>query len=114
MQHPPVGFQSTYRRLPAALRSLARYGAHRLPVSDNKVSFDLKARRFTAGADLPPRGTVAWVGKGGDPVTARLMDMAAMFDGSAAALTRMFEDGQWPLPPEAVIRMSEASALLVP
>lgn len=67
-----------------------------------------------AGADLPARGTVVWVGKGGEPMVARLTDMAAMFDGSAAALTRMFERGEWPVSSEALVRMSEAAALLCP
>lgn len=67
-----------------------------------------------AGADLPARGTVAWVGKSGEPTVKRLMDMAAMFDGSAAALTHMFERREWPVSAEAVVRMSEAAALLCP
>ncbi len=65
-----------------------------------------------AGTDVPARGTVAYVSKQGEPTVARLMDMGAMFDGSAAALTAMFEKGIWPAPPEALVRMSEAAALL--
>ncbi len=65
-----------------------------------------------AGSDVPARGTVASISKAGDPSVARLMDMGAMFDGSAAALTEMFEDGVWPVSPEAVVKMSQAAAFL--
>ena len=41
-----------YRRLPAPARRLLRWGAHRLPVSSRKVSFDFKAKRFTDRAEL--------------------------------------------------------------
>ncbi|MCD6360414.1 MAG: hypothetical protein J7M38_06055 [Armatimonadetes bacterium] len=67
-----------------------------------------------SGDDLPARGTVVWAGKDGEPIVARLMDMAAMFDGSAAALTVMFEQGEWPVSSEALVRMSEAARLLCP
>jgi len=65
-----------------------------------------------AGQDLPPRGSIAYFGKGRDPLTAQLGDMGDMFDRSAEALARMFESGEPPVPPEAVVRMSEAAALL--
>ncbi|MEA3403203.1 MAG: hypothetical protein U9R79_18315 [Armatimonadota bacterium] len=61
-----------------------------------------------AGSDLPPRGSISYVGKEGGSVVVMLEDMAAMFDGSAAALARMFEEAVWPVPPEAIVRMTEA------
>ena len=73
---------------------------------------DGKTVVLRAGQDLPPRGNVAYFGKGRDPVVAQFGDMAAMFDGSAAALAAMFEDGQPPVPPEALVRMAQACALL--
>ncbi len=65
-----------------------------------------------AGTDVPARGTIAYVSNQGEPTVARLMDMGPMFDRSAAALTSMFEEGVWPVPPEAILRMSQAAALL--
>jgi len=65
-----------------------------------------------AGQDLPPRGNVAYFGKGRDPLVAQLADMGTMFDGSAEALASMFEQGKPPLPPEAIVRMTQACGLL--
>lgn len=73
---------------------------------------DGKDVMLRAGSDVPPRGNVAYIGGDRGIEAVSLMDMAAMFDGSAAALARMFEDGEWPLPPEAIVRMSEAVAML--
>jgi len=65
-----------------------------------------------AGEDLPPRGIIVYVGSAAEPIIAKLSDMAPMFDSSAAALADMFEKRTWPLPPDAIVRMSEAAALL--
>ncbi|MGC9317335.1 MAG: hypothetical protein ACP5KN_04780 [Armatimonadota bacterium] len=65
-----------------------------------------------AGSDVPPRGSISYVGNDEGSVVVMLEDMAAMFDGSAAALARMFEEGAWPVPPEAIVRMTEAAACL--
>jgi len=65
-----------------------------------------------AGQDLPPRGSIAYFGKGRDPLTVQLADMGAMFDGSAEALVAMFEEGKPPVAPESLVRMAEACALL--
>lgn len=65
-----------------------------------------------AGPDLPPRGHVAYYAAPGRCLHAELNDYGAMFDASAAALAAMFEDGVPPVPPEAIVRMSEAVALL--
>ncbi|MBD3293626.1 MAG: hypothetical protein GF393_11935 [Armatimonadia bacterium] len=73
---------------------------------------DGKHVMLRAGSDVPPRGNVAYIGRDRGVEMVSLMDMAAMFDASAAALARMFEDGEWPLPPEAIVRMSEAVAML--
>lgn len=97
--HDPVWMVSVDRGPGAVPSMLLRYA-------------DGKDVALRAGSDLPPRGSIAHVGKDRGIVSVSLMDMAAMFDGSAAALARMFEDGEWPLPPEAVVRMSEAVALL--
>ena len=65
-----------------------------------------------AGQDVPPRGSVGYLGKGTDPLVAQLADLGAMFDGSAEALALMFERNQAPVAPESVVRMTEAAALL--
>ncbi len=65
-----------------------------------------------AGEDVPPRGTIAYLGPGAEPMVVKLFEMAPMFDGSSAALADMFENRTWPVPPDAVVRMSEAAALL--
>jgi hypothetical protein len=75
---------------------------------------DGKTVVLRAGTDVPPRGCIAYAGPGTDPVVVKLADMAAMFDGSAAALADMFERRIWPVPPEAVIAMAEAASLLCP
>jgi asparagine synthase (glutamine-hydrolysing) len=49
-----------YARLPARLRGWIASLADRLPVSDNKVSLDLKLRRFTAGSGFPPPKAHFW------------------------------------------------------
>jgi asparagine synthase (glutamine-hydrolysing) len=43
-----------YQKLPAALRELLPKVLRRLPVSDQKVTWELKIRRFLHGADLVP------------------------------------------------------------
>ena len=65
-----------------------------------------------AGTDVPPRGHVCHVSSKNGASAAALMDMEAMFDASAAALDEMFATGQWPLPPEAIVGMTRAAALL--
>ena len=67
-----------------------------------------------AGQDIPPRGSIAYFGKGTGSLVAELSDMGAMFDASAAALAAMFEEGRPPIAPEAIVRMAEAAALLCP
>jgi len=73
---------------------------------------DGKTVLLRAGQDVPPRGNVAYFAKGRDVMTAQFGDMGAMFDGSAAALAAMFEQGEPPVPPAALVRMAEACALL--
>jgi len=65
-----------------------------------------------AGQDLPPSGNVSYFGQGTDCLCARLGDNGTMFRRSAAALEDMFENGREPLPPQALVRMTEAVALL--
>ena len=73
---------------------------------------DGKTVLLRAGQDIPPRGNVAYFAKGQEPITASFGDMGAMFDRSAAALAAMFEEGKPPVPPDALIQMAEACALL--
>jgi len=49
-----------YRALPSPLRWAARRIAEALPVSEKKVSFDYKAKRFAAGADFDPLRAHFW------------------------------------------------------
>jgi asparagine synthase (glutamine-hydrolysing) len=49
-----------YRRLPGALRAAIRSVAHRLPVSEKKVSFDYRAKRFADGAEMEPLRAHFW------------------------------------------------------
>ncbi len=53
-------FADPYQRLPAGLRALLARLIRRLPVSDRKVSLDLKLRRFTEGAGFPPATAHFW------------------------------------------------------
>jgi asparagine synthase (glutamine-hydrolysing) len=51
------------RRLPQSLLKLARSAAELLPVSDEKISFEYKLKRFFAGAAMSPaRAHVYWNG----------------------------------------------------
>lgn len=50
-----------YRRIPGPLRrNLVRRLADALPVSHGKVSFDFRAKRFVAGAELDPEESHFW------------------------------------------------------
>lgn len=49
-----------YRILPAPVRRALHYIAHKLPVSDNKVSLDMKLRRFTDGVKFNPPKAHFW------------------------------------------------------
>ena len=64
------------------------------------------------GQDLPPRGSISYLGKQGGSVTAQLADMGAMFDGSAAALATLFQQRRPAVPPDALVRMTEGVSLL--
>ncbi|MBI4890668.1 MAG: asparagine synthase (glutamine-hydrolyzing) [Acidobacteria bacterium] len=48
------GYAAIARRFPAALRRLGLAAANLLPVSDAKIGFEYKAKRFLAGSLLPP------------------------------------------------------------
>lgn len=45
-------YRKLYRKLPAFVRQLILKGVHNLPADYSKLSFDFKAKRFTAGAEL--------------------------------------------------------------
>ena len=49
-----------YRRIPGPLRRALRWAAHRLPISEKKVSFDYKAKRFADGAEMDPLRAHFW------------------------------------------------------
>jgi len=52
-----------FRRLPAKALDLAHAAAHRLPVSDEKISFEYKLKRFLDGCRMAPaHGHVYWNG----------------------------------------------------
>ena len=73
---------------------------------------DGKTVVLRAGRDVPARGSVTHLGKGTGCRCVELADMGAMFDRSAEALAAMFEQGTPPVEPEAIVRMTEAVALL--
>jgi asparagine synthase (glutamine-hydrolysing) len=53
--------RAMYRRIPAPIRRhLVRRLVEALPVSHSKVSFDFRARRFVAGAELSPEEAHYW------------------------------------------------------
>jgi asparagine synthase (glutamine-hydrolysing) len=53
----------TFRRWPATALDLAQAAANRLPVSDEKIGFEYKLKRFLAGCRMAPaRGHVYWNG----------------------------------------------------
>ena len=74
-----------YERLPAPVsRGLVPFLVHRLPVSDRKVSFDLKARRFVDHALLEPgRRHYAWKAFFGDDLKRSLLapELVASLNG---------------------------------
>ena len=49
-----------YRLVPSPMQRALRYAAQKLPVSDNKVSLDIKLRRFTDGARFSPPKAHFW------------------------------------------------------
>jgi asparagine synthase (glutamine-hydrolysing) len=54
-------FLKYYQALPLTMRKWLRAGINLLPVSDNKVSWDLKLRRFVEGASYePPKAHFWW------------------------------------------------------
>jgi asparagine synthase (glutamine-hydrolysing) len=56
-------YGTAVRRLPASLRRVALAGAMRLPVSDDKISFEYKLKRFLQGSLLAPElAHVFWNG----------------------------------------------------
>ncbi len=48
------GYAQTARHSPAALRKLGLWGAQHLPVSDEKIGFEYKLKRFLGGSLLSP------------------------------------------------------------
>ena len=86
-----------YRRLPGPLREwVIRPAVMRLPVSLRKISFDYKAKRFVAGADLPPlERHQAWKTIFGEQEKARLYTPEVLAGLREAAdpveLARFFE-----------------------
>ncbi|HYL86545.1 MAG TPA: asparagine synthase (glutamine-hydrolyzing) [Candidatus Angelobacter sp.] len=62
------------RRVPAGLRRLGLAAADLLPVSDEKISFEYKVKRFLEGSLLPPnQAHVFWNGTFSDQEKLRLM-----------------------------------------
>jgi asparagine synthase (glutamine-hydrolysing) len=49
-----------YTWIPSPIHKLIHFGAHHLPVSDNKVSLDMKLRRFTDGVLYNPAKAHFW------------------------------------------------------
>jgi len=45
-------YQAAYRRIPAFLRNLARFGIQRLPVSHNRISLDYRLKHLMEGISL--------------------------------------------------------------
>jgi len=83
---------SLYARLPRAIGGRALPGlVRRLPVSHARVSFDYKAKRFVAGAYLPPAAGHLWW----KTVLAEDAKAALYANGTAAEVdptVRLFED----------------------
>ncbi len=77
------------RRVPASLRRLALAAVRRLPVSDDKISFEYKAKRFLEGSLMPAeRAHVYWNGTFDD---AEKRELAAI-GGGAGALDRVLRE----------------------
>jgi asparagine synthase (glutamine-hydrolysing) len=55
--HAAYYMRRKYRRIPAALRWGLRKGVQMLPVSNKKLSFEFKAKRFTQGAEYDVPGS---------------------------------------------------------
>ncbi len=53
-------FSRYYKMLPPWFHRLFTFAVNRMPVSDKKVSLDLKLKRFTAGVDFPPPKAHFW------------------------------------------------------
>jgi asparagine synthase (glutamine-hydrolysing) len=62
------------RRVPVALRKMAIAGLHYWPVSDEKISFEYKLKRFLRGSLLPPdEGHIFWSGTFSEEEKAELL-----------------------------------------
>ena len=63
------GYAATARKTPAVLRKMALMAARLLPVSDEKISLEYKAKRFLEGSLLPPaEAHLFWNGSFSDSV----------------------------------------------
>jgi len=70
------------RRVPAGLRALARSALGAWPVSDDKISFEYKAKRFLDGCDMSAeRAHVYWNGTFSDAEKRRLVPGCALLLG---------------------------------
>jgi asparagine synthase (glutamine-hydrolysing) len=81
------------RRLPFSALSLARAVIARLPVSDEKIGFEYKAKRFLEGCALPPeRAHVYWNGTFSDSEKRRLTRVP-LPEGLSAVLRNLVAAG---------------------
>ncbi len=78
------------RRLPSPALNLLQAAIRRLPVSDEKIGFEYKAKRFLEGCRMPPaRAHVYWNGTFSDVEKASLLraPLPGALDGTLADLT---------------------------
>jgi asparagine synthase (glutamine-hydrolysing) len=112
-------YNSAIRRTPAFLRKAALAGALRLPVSDEKISFEYKLKRFLEGSLLSPEmAHVFWNGTFSEAEKQRLFvfadpnPLAAMLAGmpSGTGLQRYLDfDQRYYLPDDILYKVDRIS-----
>lgn len=86
-------FLKYYQTIPQTVRKWLRAGINRLPVSDSKVSWDLRLRRFVEGASYEPaKAHFWWRCSMNDDEKSRVLDADFLRDLEHVATSRFYEE----------------------